>query len=109
MSHQGQGSYSSSASFTPLFPLVVETQKQPEPLVFTQKRPSQMVHEKDRNVWCVKPLRLGVCLLWQLALIILTNALPFNESSLSGQPSEAGGPPDPPWPLTTPQLEFMSG
>lgn len=28
-------------------------------------------------------------------LIILTNALPFNESGLSGQPSVAGGPLDP--------------
>ena len=40
-------------------------------------------------------MRFGVCLLWQLALIILTKALHLKESSLSGQPSEAGGPPDP--------------
>ena len=74
-------------------PLVVETRKQPGPLIFIQKRPRQSMHEKERNFWYVKPLRFGVCLLWQLALIILTNALPL--ASLSGQPSEAEDPVDP--------------
>lgn len=43
----------------------------------------------------MKALRVGACLLWLLALIILTNALRFHESGLSGQPSVAGDSLDP--------------
>lgn len=41
-------------------------------------------------------------------LIIPTNALPFNESGLSGQPSVAGGPLDPSLASHNPHLEFVS-